>query len=169
MGALNSAKIELRVSKRSLHSILLHAKRKLNFYLKKQGKWRPQGQSFLEKVELFRELTDERPFRLSKKECYVWLISIWQNGNSPIIKKNDPINFYFTEDWRNLRIRVLNEFGSICMKCGGNQRISVDHIKPRSLYPELELDYDNLQVLCTPCNSRKSNKIIIDYRSLQPF
>lgn len=168
-GALTKARRELHLGKNHTHNILLHAKRKLNFYLKKYGKFKPYRQSFLDKVELFRELTDEKPYHLNKKEAYVWLMSIWISGENPDIKKADPINFYFKDEWRALRVRVLQDFGSVCMKCGGNQRISVDHIKPRSLYPELELEYDNLQVLCTPCNSSKSNRFIVDYRSLQPF
>ena len=41
----------------------------------------------------------------------------------------------------------------------------VDHIKPRSLYPDLELEFENLQVLCKYCNLEKSNKDEIDYRN----
>ena len=33
----------------------------------------------------------------------------------------------------------------------------VDHVKPRSKFPELALDLSNLQVLCNLCNVAKSN------------
>ncbi|RYZ77711.1 MAG: hypothetical protein EOP05_00795 [Proteobacteria bacterium] len=41
----------------------------------------------------------------------------------------------------------------------------VDHIKPRSKYPHLELEFSNLQVLCRQCNFGKSNKYEDDFRS----
>lgn len=34
----------------------------------------------------------------------------------------------------------------------------VDHILPKSLYPELRLDLNNLQVLCPNCHRRKTNR-----------
>jgi 5-methylcytosine-specific restriction endonuclease McrA len=40
----------------------------------------------------------------------------------------------------------------------------VDHIKPRSKYPALELAEDNLQVLCELCNIGKSNTNETDWR-----
>ena len=51
------------------------------------------------------------------------------------------------------------------MVCGSTERIHVDHIKPRSKYPELELDINNLQVLCEDCNIGKSNIDETDWRT----
>lgn len=42
--------------------------------------------------------------------------------------------------------------------------IHVDHIKPRSLYPELAYDKNNLQILCDDCNIGKLNRFETDYR-----
>jgi 5-methylcytosine-specific restriction endonuclease McrA len=55
------------------------------------------------------------------------------------------------------------------MLCGRSKRkhgvvIHVDHIKPKSKYPELALEYNNLQLLCEDCNLGKSNKYETDYR-----
>ena len=69
--------------------------------------------------------------------------------------------------WRELRYRALDKYGRRCQKCGATQAeasLPVDHIKPRSKYPELELEFDNLQVLCRECNMGKSNKYEDDYR-----
>ncbi|MFQ6028109.1 MAG: HNH endonuclease [Dehalococcoidia bacterium] len=61
-----------------------------------------------------------------------------------------------------LRERVIREEGSKCAKCRRWIRdkidITVDHILPRSRYPELALQGDNLCVLCRSCNSRKGNR-----------
>ena len=43
----------------------------------------------------------------------------------------------------------------------------VDHILPRSKYPELELWFMNQQVLCKWCNWEKSNTDYTDYRDIE--
>ena len=76
-------------------------------------------------------------------------------------------NFYHSQAWRDLRYRVLDKYGRRCQKCGATPAaaaLHVDHIKPRSKYPELELAFDNLQVLCESCNLGKSNKYEDDFR-----
>lgn len=71
--------------------------------------------------------------------------------------------FYSTREWRELRVKVLNEQGFKCIWCNRTPKdhgivLHVDHIKPKSKYPELALDKSNLQVLCEDCNKGKSNK-----------
>ena len=72
--------------------------------------------------------------------------------------------FYDSEPWRLIRLQVFKKYAKVCMKCGSKKKLHIDHIKPRSLYPELELTFDNLQILCETCNMEKSNKNCIDYR-----
>lgn len=55
-----------------------------------------------------------------------------------------------------------------CLACGadGSQtRLHVDHIKPRSLFPELALVEDNLQLLCEACNLGKMAWDQTDWRN----
>ena len=75
------------------------------------------------------------------------------------------MDFYKTGEWLSLRYRVLRKYGRRCMLCaqeGG--AMHVDHVKPRSRYPELALDPGNLQVLCADCNLGKSNRDTCDFR-----
>ena len=77
--------------------------------------------------------------------------------------------FYMTDVWRKLRYRVIRKYKGICMACGSSYkehgvRIHVDHIKPRSRYPELALDFNNLQVLCENCNLGKGVTDETDWR-----
>ena len=73
--------------------------------------------------------------------------------------------FYQTDEWRTLRLSVIDAYGRRCMKCCETDgEIHVDHIKPRSKYPELSLTFSNLQVLCRRCNQEKSNFHETDYR-----
>jgi len=76
--------------------------------------------------------------------------------------------FYNSLEWKELRYEVLRENAGSCVCCGARAsdgvRIHVDHIKPRSKYPELQLDKGNLQVLCEDCNFGKSNYYADDWR-----
>jgi 5-methylcytosine-specific restriction endonuclease McrA len=76
--------------------------------------------------------------------------------------------FYNSPEWQRLRYSAIEKYGNRCAACGRSPKdgvvIHVDHIKPRSLNPELALDIDNLQILCEPCNVGKSNKFSKDWR-----
>ncbi len=84
----------------------------------------------------------------------------------PRYRKGMGKEFYQTREWRELRYSVLVKYGRVCQCCGQTQGyIHVDHIKPRSTHPELELDQNNLQILCEACNIGKSNKDATDWRT----
>lgn len=72
-----------------------------------------------------------------------------------------PSSVYNTK-FRAIRYSILLRDNSTCQLCGANPKtgasMHVDHIKPRSKYPELELDPDNLRVLCQECNLTKSDR-----------
>lgn len=88
-----------------------------------------------------------------------------------VISYNKPISgFYESQDWKELRYEVIKERGAKCACCGKTPQkhgiaIHVDHIKPRSKYPALELDKNNLQILCEDCNLGKSNKDQTNWQS----
>lgn len=79
-------------------------------------------------------------------------------------KTADP--FLRSAEWRKLRELAKERYGLICCKCGrensSRHPINFDHIKPRKFYPEL--DIENLQPLCGPCNKVKGNRSSKDYR-----
>jgi len=77
------------------------------------------------------------------------------------------INFYDSQKWKKLRLRAFEEYGNRCQCCGRfppEVILDVDHVKPRSKFPELELELDNLQILCRDCNRGKSNFTSVDFR-----
>jgi 5-methylcytosine-specific restriction endonuclease McrA len=80
----------------------------------------------------------------------------------------DTKRFYASREWKEMRYFVLRRDGAICACCGDSPAngasMRVDHIKVRSVYPELELDPNNLQVLCDPCNVGKCNYYNDDWR-----
>ena len=82
-------------------------------------------------------------------------------------------DFYETKEWRRVRLDALAKNDGRCCLCGRSKVVHgvvlhVDHIKPRSKYPELELDPDNLMVLCEDCNLGKSNRYETDWRKPVP-
>lgn len=71
-------------------------------------------------------------------------------------EKGERVKFLDSQEWLTLRYQILLRYGRQCMCCGTSEgEIHVDHIKPRSKYPELALDPENLQVLCRACNLGK--------------
>lgn len=89
------------------------------------------------------------------------------------IEKQPPVprlveSFYTSEEWRRVRYSAIRSNDGRCECCGdrptpGNP-LHVDHIKPRSKFPDLALERDNLQVLCANCNLGKGNTDAIDWR-----
>ena len=72
----------------------------------------------------------------------------------------------YNKKWERLRYQVLAENKPECMLCGSNQKpLHVDHIKPKSKYPQLQFEKSNLQVLCERCNLAKSNVYEDDFRN----
>lgn len=87
-------------------------------------------------------------------------------------KRRASSSFYKTWKWKQLRYEVLKFYGCRCMCCGATERdgkrIVVDHIYPRSKFPKLELDFNNLQVLCNDCNMGKGADDYTDFREQLP-
>lgn len=88
--------------------------------------------------------------------------------NQMVVSNLPSSKFYQTKEWRELRYQALVKYGNNCVCCGASPKhgvsIHVDHIKPRSIYPEYALCIDNLQILCESCNVGKSNQYDTDWR-----
>jgi hypothetical protein len=72
--------------------------------------------------------------------------------------------FFSSAQWLKIRMEVIERDKATCQACGRTRKdgviLQVDHIRPRSRYPELALDITNLQCLCRDCNMGKSTKTI---------
>jgi hypothetical protein len=99
----------------------------------------------------------QKAYAITKKYTY---------PEAPIYRPGLPgKQFYITREWRELRYSVFKKYCRVCQCCGATDTMfHVDHIKPRSKYPELELDFNNLQILCEACNIGKSNLDMTDWR-----
>lgn len=83
------------------------------------------------------------------------------------------VEFYTGDAWRHIRYQALKVHGGACQCCGvragGGVVMHVDHIKPRSKFPELTLVLSNLQVLCEDCNLGKRAWDETDWRNVVPI
>lgn len=91
-------------------------------------------------------------------------------GNKKAVSRKEREAFYKSNEWRDLRYRVLRKYDARCCACGRTPKehgvvVHVDHIIPRSKRVDLSLDFNNLQVLCEDCNLGKSNKDQTDWRT----
>lgn len=81
-------------------------------------------------------------------------------------RQEEEETFYSSPEWAQLRALVIKEEGQVCAECHkrikNDEDVTVDHIRPRSKYPDLALRRENLRVLCRSCNSAKSDKDMID-------
>lgn len=113
--------------------------------------------------------------RMTKAESWAWLIEesdafVSAKIAAQTIKRAKSSSFMRSQEWRVLRFEVLRESNGSCSLCGRSNRehgviLHVDHIKPKSLYPELALHKPNLQVLCEDCNMGKGNRDETDWRT----
>ncbi len=89
---------------------------------------------------------------------------VYQNDR-PMYRKGMKADFYRTREWFDLRYKAILKYGRVCACCKSKEGPHhVDHVKPRSKYPSLELELRNLQVLCEACNIGKSNTDETDWR-----
>jgi 5-methylcytosine-specific restriction endonuclease McrA len=75
--------------------------------------------------------------------------------------------FYASPEWCLIRQQVIDRQGRVCQECGchiiDDFDLTIDHVNPRSKYPDQALDLSNLRVLCRNCNARKGNRIIDEF------
>jgi 5-methylcytosine-specific restriction endonuclease McrA len=143
------------------------------------------GEAFSGKLTALVEKLAGGEGSFSRGEAYAWLaLRMKSSGGADFVsglrcipperpkkakrKKRPSDHFYRSKEWRALRYQVLKANGAKCQCCGRSAKdgavMHVDHIKPRSKFPELELSLENLQVLCDCCNIGKSNKDDTDWR-----
>lgn len=76
-------------------------------------------------------------------------------------------DFYKSKAWASARYAALLKADGACKCCGARASdgatLHVDHIKPRSKFPDLALELSNLQVLCDLCNVAKTNIDMTDW------
>jgi 5-methylcytosine-specific restriction endonuclease McrA len=85
-------------------------------------------------------------------------------GWAYIIHKENPLKWTLKYDfdlerhenikkWLLLKSQIIYEKGC-CEICGSIKKLQVHHILPRCSNPELNLDKDNLMVLCEDCHKK---------------
>ena len=123
-------------------------------------------------IPIDEHLTNKRAFYYLKEFCISEFFDKWYLNHQAKLNKEHKTKhsneFYNSREWKSLRYKVLVAARGKCECCGSSSKngivLHVDHIKPRSKYPELALEFSNMQVLCEMCNIGKSNKDDTDWR-----
>jgi len=73
------------------------------------------------------------------------------------VQRREDLRFYNSAAWRKLRLLKLDD-NPLCERCEKEglttAAVHVHHVKARKAHPDLELDIDNLEALCSPCHTR---------------
>ena len=72
-----------------------------------------------------------------------------------------------SSQWRKVRAEYLGEH-PYCECCGGEKKLEVHHEKPVWLFPELELDKQNLKTLCEKKGCHLAMGHLYNYKSYNP-
>lgn len=80
----------------------------------------------------------------------------YNQGRAPAATR-DPGAYRKVPVPKALRLRVFRRDGWRCQRCGTAANLCVDHIHPERLGGTN--DFDNLQTLCRPCNSKKGARV----------
>lgn len=79
----------------------------------------------------------------------------------PSITREQATEFYESREWKTVRYKAIRRAKGVCETCGaapGNGiYLNIDHIKPLRFFWSLRLDLENLQCLCSDCNTGKGN------------
>lgn len=83
--------------------------------------------------------------------------------------KSDEQKMLRTKRWHNVRQQVIAADGGECQRClraigiHTFTDLQVHHIKPRSEFPELVYELDNLITLCGTCNRTLGTRDTLDF------
>lgn len=66
--------------------------------------------------------------------------------------------FYSSREWKEYRIYCFSRIKNKCNLCGSTEKLQLDHILPRHIYPEKAFEFGNMQILCESCNKAKGLK-----------
>jgi hypothetical protein len=121
---------------------------------------------FSTKLRTLNEFLFGRPPRLS---VMAGLELALQQESQTLISIQSSKDFYASRAWQVVRYKALKREGGRCQCCGRSSAwegviLHVDHIKPRSKYPQYALCDWNLQVLCEDCNLGKGAWDVTDWR-----
>ncbi|MCG8602966.1 MAG: HNH endonuclease, partial [Verrucomicrobiales bacterium] len=78
----------------------------------------------------------------------------------PIDRGEAPGEF---EEYGDAKEDLVARLGLYCSYCERPilTNLAVEHVRPKSLYPELELSWDNFVLGCVNCNSTKLNRDVV--------
>lgn len=113
--------------------------------LGKPAPWITQANADIIKQKISKAKTNKRIPKLQGNKHWNW-------------KGGVDKGIWFTWEYKQWRKAVFERDNYTCVWCGDNKggNLEADHIKPKSLFPELVFDINNGRTLCKGCH-RKTN------------
>lgn len=125
---------------------------------KRNKKWRDENQ---QQMSAIRKNWEEKNKDKVREKYRRWKRANKEKGrvyeNKRRARKNEGGGSFTVSEWRD----VVNRQDGRCLACGKKAKLTIDHVIPVSKGGSS--DISNIQGLCGPCNSKKSDREI-DYR-----
>lgn len=103
-------------------------------------------------------LDEKKVVSMNREERMTYLKKMIESGDYDFFSYNKERKDISFTAWKDLTKQVFKTYGKYCLRCGTQNNISVDHVKPYSKHRHLATDFNNLQPLCRSCNSAKGTK-----------
>lgn len=83
-----------------------------------------------------------------------------ERGKLPTDDQGNPKTF---TKYAQARQDLIDRMGEFCSYCEMHldASLAIEHVQPKSLNPNLELNWGNFLLACTNCNSTKGNKAVV--------
>ena len=108
-----------------------------------------------------------------RKNGLKWRDELLQNiRECKNLRKKVPEVFFNKYKQDDVRKALAEMYSKLCCYCESKVGIvdfpHIEHLKPKSIFPEHTFDWDNLHLACTQCNTAKGNKWDKKYPILDP-
>lgn len=83
----------------------------------------------------------------------------------PVNKGYSPKNYSFYSDAKNDLIDRIGSYCSYCERSMARSSLEVEHIIPKTKFPQYELDWNNFLLVCKNCNATKAQNVSPETKS----
>lgn len=105
-------------------------------------------------LETIKNLKSENAKLRKEKVSLIKEVERLEKENAKLANKYKNNSTTASKEYKQFRKKVLERDNYKCVKCGSKDNLQVHHIKPKKDYPNLIMNFDNVQTLCLLCHSK---------------
>lgn len=110
--------------------------------------------SMINNLETIKNLKSENAKLRKEKASLIKEVERLEKENAKLANKYKNNSTTASKEYKEFRKKVLERDNYKCVKCGAKDNLQVHHIKPKKDYPDLIMNFDNVQTLCLLCHSK---------------